>query len=163
MNRREFVVRMGLALGLLAACRRSAAQEEKQEEGQSAASATRLVIASDDNQMAFDQTRLTAPAGRQVTLTFRNRSTIFQHNWVLVNGGAEVAESVYGRAVAAGPARGYVPEDEPAVLAATKLVDSGDEETITFVTPAAGEYVYLCTFPGHYLAGMKGVLEVTAR
>lgn len=161
MNRREFMVGMGLVAGLLAGCRRSAAQEGNQEEGQPAASADRLVIASDDNQMAFDQERLAAPAGRQVTLTFRNESTIFQHNWVLVDGGPEVAERVYELAVAAGPARDYVPEDEPAVLAATKLVDSGDEETITFVTPAAGEYVYLCTFPGHYLAGMKGVLVVT--
>ena len=30
----------------------------------------------------------------------------------------------------------------------------------SFAAPAAGSYVFLCTFPGHYVAGMKGTLTV---
>ena len=32
--------------------------------------------------------------------------------------------------------------------------------TATFTAPAAGNYIFLCTFPGHYVAGMKGTLTV---
>jgi uncharacterized cupredoxin-like copper-binding protein len=32
--------------------------------------------------------------------------------------------------------------------------------TFTFETPGAGTYEFICTFPGHYLAGMKGNLVV---
>jgi azurin len=121
-----------------------------------------LEISSDGNLMAYDRATLAAPAGQSVTLTFYNRSTVHQHSWVLVNGGLEVADQVYAMAVAAGPDRDYMPEGEAAILAYTELVDSGMQDTISFVAPAVpGEYTYLCTFPGHYLAGMKGTLVLT--
>lgn len=47
------------------------------------------------------------------------------------------------------------------LLIYTKLLKSGETDTVIFATPAeAGEYTYLCTFPGHYLMGMKGTLVV---
>ena len=49
------------------------------------------------------------------------------------------------------------------VLAATKLLGPKEEDTITFTVPSEpGEYVYLCSFPAHYIVGMKGVIVVTA-
>jgi uncharacterized cupredoxin-like copper-binding protein len=45
------------------------------------------------------------------------------------------------------------------VLAATKVVKGGASETVTFTVPA-GTYTFLCSVPGHYLAGMKGALTV---
>ncbi|HEU5090712.1 MAG TPA: plastocyanin/azurin family copper-binding protein, partial [Roseiflexaceae bacterium] len=31
---------------------------------------------------------------------------------------------------------------------------------VTFKAPAPGTYTFLCTYPGHYAAGMKGTLTV---
>ncbi len=122
-----------------------------------------LEVACADNNLAFDPPTLTAPAGQAVRLTFSNVSTIFRHNWVLVAGGADVADQVNQAAIAAGADSGYIPADASQILAHTKLTPLGESDTITFTTPsAAGEYVYLCTFPGHYLAGMKGTLMVEA-
>jgi azurin len=32
---------------------------------------------------------------------------------------------------------------------------------VTFTAPAAGDYPYICTFPGHYMT-MRGVMHVVA-
>jgi azurin len=80
---------------------------------------------------------------------------------MLVNGGDEVADAVYQAALAAGIAKGFVPDDLSQVIAYTGLVDPGAQATVRFTTPSApGSYTYICTFAGHYLAGMKGVLIV---
>jgi azurin len=56
----------------------------------------------------------------------------------------------------------YVPADQKAhVIASTKLAGPGETVDVTFKVPAkAGTYSYMCTFPGHYTAGMKGQLVV---
>ncbi len=56
-------------------------------------------------------------------------------------------------------AKAYVP-DSPLVLHATRLLNGGDTERLTFTAPAKpGEYVFLCTFPGHFVR-MYGVMLV---
>ena len=56
--------------------------------------------------------------------------------------------------------KAYVPKDK-AVLAATKLVEPGQQERLLMTAPAEpGDYEYVCTFPGHYLI-MWGKLVVT--
>ena len=53
----------------------------------------------------------------------------------------------------------FVP-NTPLVLHATRLLQSGDTERLGFSAPAApGEYIYVCTFPGHWLR-MYGVMLV---
>jgi plastocyanin len=47
------------------------------------------------------------------------------------------------------------------VIAATAVAAVGETVTTTFRAPhRPGRYVYLCSVPGHYGAGMTGVLEV---
>lgn len=122
-----------------------------------------LEISCDGNNMAFSKTTLTAPAGQIVEVSFHNISTVFQHNWVLVDGGEEVANQVYESATAAGPKLEYIPTDTDQILAYTQLTSQGESSTVQFTTPTnPGEYIYLCTFPGHYLAGMKGTFVITA-
>ena len=37
----------------------------------------------------------------------------------------------------------------------------GETAEVTFKVPAApGSYTFLCSFPGHFVAGMKGLLVV---
>ena len=60
-------------------------------------------------------------------------------------------------------ATAYIPAAKKAlVLASTPgMVGGGEAADVTFKAPAAaGAYTYLCSFPGHFGAGMKGVLTV---
>jgi azurin len=56
-------------------------------------------------------------------------------------------------------AKAFVP-DLPAVLQATKLLREGETERLGFTAPSApGEYIFVCTFPGHWVR-MYGVMLV---
>ncbi len=122
-------------------------------------SKTELEIASVGDTMAYDKSTLEAKAGATVTLTLKNNGTTpaMQHDWVLVKPGTE--QEVDNASMAAGPSKNYLAES-PNILAHTKLVQPGGSDTITFTAPSvAGDYPYICTYPGHYPL-MKGVLKV---
>jgi azurin len=122
-----------------------------------------LDIGTDGDKLMFNRAELRAPAGQPVSLTFHNNSRAMQHNWVLVNGDDAVAKQVSEAGMAAGPAQDYLPTDKSAIVAHTHLLDSGEQETIHFNAPQQpGRYLYLCTFPGHYLVGMRGEFVVEA-
>ncbi|HWQ14152.1 MAG TPA: plastocyanin/azurin family copper-binding protein [Roseiflexaceae bacterium] len=109
--------------------------------------------------LAFEPATATVAAGSQVSVTFTNNSTAQQHNWVLVNGGDDVAAQVAEAGINAGPPD-YLPADKANVIASTKMLQPGGSETISFTAPAAGTYTFLCTYPAHYAGGMKGTLTV---
>jgi hypothetical protein len=53
----------------------------------------------------------------------------------------------------------YVP-DTPQVLQATRLLNWGETERLSFAAPEApGEYPFVCTFPGHWVR-MYGIMLV---
>jgi len=118
-----------------------------------------LEIGSDGDAMAFDKKELSAKPGEIVKLTFKNnsKSSALQHNWVLTQPGKESEVDQAG--IAAGAEKGWIPAGHPAIIAHTKLVDPGQSDTIVFRTPAAGDYPFICIFPGHS-AAMRGTLHV---
>ena len=121
-------------------------------------------LGSDGELLAFDQISLSVPSGL-VTLNFVNNSSAVQHNWVLVEGDATVAAAVNDAAQqqssAARNAAAAVPlADTPGLLVGTPMVDPGASYSVTFETHGPGTYIYICTFPGHYIAGMVGELVV---
>jgi plastocyanin len=118
-----------------------------------------LTIGSDGESLAYSPATLTATAGQEVTVTFTNNSAAQQHNWVLVNGGDDVAAQVDEAAINAGPPN-YLPEGDANVIAATDMQQPGGTDSVTFTAPAAGTYTFLCTYPAHYAGGMKGTLTV---
>ena len=141
----------GMALAgvlLLAACGGSG--------GTSSGGGGALNVTSPGEQLAFSPSTLEATANQQVTVTYMNGSTAQNHNWVLVKGGDEVAAKVNAATAGSG---GEVAVGGD-VLAATKVVSGGASETVTFAAPATGTYMFLCTVPGHYLAGMKCTLTI---
>jgi azurin len=145
---------LSLLSGALSACGSSSASGEGH--------LTKLALGCNGDELAFDKSSLNAPAGAIIELTFNNRSNHHQHNWVLVNGDENAAMAVYEAAVAAGVKNDWLPPAGPPIIVHTPLVGSGKSTTITFQAPTqAGDYIYLCTFPGHYLAGMKGILTLT--
>lgn len=115
-----------------------------------------------NDQMQYSVNAFTVKAGSQVTVTLRNVGQLpknaMGHNFVLLNSGSDVktyAEVAFGAATT-----DYIPANPPVpVIAHTKLLGPGESDTITFTAPTAGQYPYLCSFPGHY-GVMQGVMTV---
>ncbi len=109
--------------------------------------------------LLFDTELLTVVAGGRVALTFNNNDDML-HNLVVTK--PDQADSVALEAMRLGLAghdMAYVP-DSDAVLYHTGLLEPGATETIYFRAPArAGDYVIVCTFPGHAQT-MRGILRV---
>ncbi|MEM8966707.1 MAG: plastocyanin/azurin family copper-binding protein, partial [Bacteroidota bacterium] len=61
----------------------------------------------------------------------------------------------------AGTDRAYVPMMDE-VLFHTCILQPETSESIYFVAPPAGDYEYVCTFPGHYKV-MRGKMLVTSK
>jgi azurin len=85
-----------------------------------------------------------------------------QHNLVITEPGAmeTVGRAADKLATASnGAEMQYVPK-VPQVLFHTALVNPGQSVTLDFTAPAnAGDYPYVCTFPGHWSI-MNGVMKV---
>lgn len=111
------------------------------------------------NPLAYDTKTIAVKAGQTVKLTFNNtHPTLPQpHNFVLGKLGVDKGKML-GIAMSAMTLvdKGYIPDSQD-ILAHTKLIQPNQSETIEFVVPTAGEYHYICTFPGHG-AIMNGVL-----
>lgn len=115
--------------------------------------------------LAFDTETITVKPGEEVTIKLVSKSDLpasaMSHNWVLLIADAD-AEAYDQAATQAGSDNGYMPSDmDDQVIAATGMVAGGESDTVTFTAPEEpGDYEYICTFPGHFMAGMKGVLTV---
>lgn len=119
------------------------------------------------NPLGYDKTELTVKAGQKVKLTLNNTGSIAPqpHNFLLLKPGKLDAVGALANAMLADPqgmAKHYIPDAaKPDILANTKLVQPNQTETIEFTAPAeAGDYPYMCTFPGHWLL-MRGTMHVT--
>ncbi|MBE2284027.1 MAG: cupredoxin domain-containing protein [Prosthecobacter sp.] len=119
------------------------------------------------NPLGYDKTELAVKAGQKVKLTLTNTGSIAPqpHNFLLLKPGKLDSVGAQANAMLADPqgmAKNYIPEAARAdILANTKLVQPNQSETIEFVAPAeAGDYPYICTFPGHWML-MRGVMHVT--
>jgi azurin len=88
----------------------------------------------------------------EVTLkhTGRLNAKVMGHNWVLSKDSDMPA--IVNAGLAAGPARGYLPENDKRIVAATKTVGGGESTTVKFSAGAlvrGSHYAFFCTSPGH--------------
>jgi azurin len=116
------------------------------------------IKASDD--LKYDVTEIKAKAGTKVKITITNVgvNAAMLHNVVVLKSTADV--NAFGMAaMTAGEAKHYIPESGD-IIAHTEMAKPGESKSIEFTAPAAGDYPYVCSFPGHY-AIMKGVLKVS--
>jgi len=95
-----------------------------------AEASTTLKLAADPTALAFDQTELTAKAGK-VTIDFDNPAAL-EHNVVIEEDGKELA--------------GFEP------------ITEGEETLSADLKP--GTYTFFCSVPGHRESGMEGTLTV---
>jgi azurin len=162
LNPRRFLLTsMFLSAVLLAACGK---KEEKKSEAapaqeQTAAAAAAPIEITANDQMQFSTKAIEVAAGSQVTVILKNIGTMAKenmaHNFTLLKPGTVVAD--FGTKAMAAKATDYIPAGDPSVIAHTKLLGPGESDTLKFTAPAAGEYPFLCTFPGHF-ALMQGTL-----
>ena len=122
---------------------------------------TTIVVHTVPHEMLFDRKEMAVQVGKPVQIIFKNID-IMPHNLVVGRPGSLVELGELSERTGTAPdayARGFVPRS-PQVMFATKLLQTGDVERLTFLAPTqAADYPYLCTFPGHWRR-MNGVLHV---
>ncbi len=83
---------------------------------------------------------------------------VMGHDWVLAR--ESDMPAIVNAGLAAGYKRGYLPDNDKRIIAATKVIGGGESATVTFSTSLLQQgirYVFFCTSPGHS-ATMRGSL-----
>jgi azurin len=119
-----------------------------------------------DDKMRFDVTAFEVKPGQKVEIIFKNIGTTpkfsMGHNFVLLDRTVNTGNvQTFLDKASTEAAHDYIPPGAKEVLAATKLLGPNETDTITFNAPyVPGDYLYLCSFPGHYSQGTKGFMTV---
>ncbi len=111
-------------------------------------------------EMAFDKTVIDVDFGKKIKLSYKNDAEAgseITHNVAIVKLGYEqkLIENL--------KANDYdIEKINPEFLVAkTKVLEPGEEDTIIFKPDKPGVYTYICLMPGHgTMLGMKGILNV---
>ena len=119
-----------------------------------------------DDKMRFDVTAFEAKPGQKISVTLKNIGTTpkfsMGHNFIMLDRTVTTQNvQKFLDAASTEASHDYVPPASKEVLAHTKLLGPGESDTVTFNAPfVPGEYLYLCSFPGHYSQGTKGFMTV---
>jgi len=128
------------------------------------ASTARTVELTGGDDMKYSETTIAAKPGETLHIKLVSKGTLpkvaMAHNVVVLKAGAKQID--FANAAAMARASDFVPPDmKDQVLAASTLAGPGETVEVTFKVPTApGSYPYLCTFPGHFAAGMRGTIVV---
>jgi azurin len=114
----------------------------------------KVAIESND-MMQFNTRELAVPgncAEVEVTLHHAGKlaAAVMGHDWVLAR--ESDMSGLVNAGLAAGAARGYLPQGDARIIAATKVVGGGESATVKFSTTAltpGARYAFFCTSPGH--------------
>lgn len=108
---------------------------------------TTITIRASGSTLEFTPTRVSAKAGTRLRIRFVNDGTL-PHNLVVPKDEDDI-DAIALAAYQAGETN-YVPLGMKEKLVGwTTLASPGESVEVTFVVPAAGEYTYVCLFPGH--------------
>ena len=123
----------------------------------------KISLTATDN-MKFSVSEITAKRGESLQIVMRVVGTIpkiaMAHNVVVLKKGTKVDAFINASATAR--ATDFIaPAVKSQVLAATPLAGAGETVQVTFTAPKVpGRYDFVCSFPGHFAGGMRGVLIV---
>jgi azurin len=124
----------------------------------------RTVELTGGDDMKYSQTAIEAKPGETLHVVLKSTGTVpkiaMAHNFVALKAGVDAAK--FSQDAMTARETDYVPAERKAdILASTKLAGPGETVDVTFKAPTKpGVYPYLCTFPGHFAAGMHGELTV---
>jgi azurin len=128
------------------------------------AAAPRMIQILTGDNMKYDPAVITAAPGESITIVLKHGGRMpkmaMGHNFVLLKKASE-AKSIADRCASARDTEFIAPAVRPQLLAYTRLVGPGETAEVTFKAPAErGDYLFICTFTGHFALGMKGTLTV---
>jgi azurin len=129
-----------------------------------AQAATTSIEMTGNDSMKFNVTSFSVKPGEVVYVSLSNvgtlPKTVMGHNWVLLKAGKDGA--AYSSAAANAKDEDYEPKALAGdVIASIGLLGARQNGEVTFTAPTvAGNYVYLCSFPGHFQVGMRGIMTV---
>jgi azurin len=120
-----------------------------------------------DDKMRYGVTAFDASPGQKVSVTIKNVGTTpkfsMGHNFVLLDRTINTGnvQSAFLDKASTEASHDYVPPGTKEVLAHSKLLGPAESDTVTFNAPyIPGDYLYVCSFPGHYSQGTKGIMTV---
>jgi azurin len=138
--------------------------QAKKPASAAAAGGVRTVEIVGTDQMKYDVTSIPAKRGEQLRIRLTSKGTMpkiaMAHNVVVLALKANAVKFV--TAGAQSRETDFIPADmKDQVIAQTPLAGAGETVETTFKVPnVAGQYPFVCTFPGHFQAGMQGNLVV---
>ena len=117
-----------------------------------------------DGKMSFSLSQIAAKPGERLRVNLVSLATmpklVMGHNWVLLKLGVD-PKAFSDDAMSARDTDFIPPARKMQIVAASALVGPGEKDQVTFTVPkVAGEYPYVCSFAGHFAAGMSGKLLV---
>ncbi len=124
-----------------------------------------LTINTNPSEMSYQQKTISAFEGQSLELTFNNLHPDL-HNVVLLKSGADIesfgAELDGYISNADSKSTNYIPESQNStVLLSSEVIGLNASQTLSIDALEPGEYVYICTVPGHWRT-MQGVLKIEA-
>lgn len=114
--------------------------------------------------MKFSLSTFAVKPGESIRVVLRAVGTQppdrMSHNFVLLKSTADIPTFIMTASLAR--EEGYLPSAlKSDMIAATSLVGAGESTSVTFHAPVRiGSYPYVCSFPGHFNAGMRGTMIV---
>jgi len=154
-------VRTILGTTMVLACVAGAAPLEAR---QAARTITLTVTDPVGEKMSYSLKQITAKPGEKLKIRIvsmaQTPKIVMAHNFILLKEGTNV--KAFTDAAANARATDYIPPTmKTAIIASTPMVGPGESMEVTFTAPAKpGNYVFLCSFAGHWAAGMTGTFIV---
>lgn len=114
--------------------------------------------------MKFDVTLIEAEPGETIKIVFETKSDMppqaMSHNIAIVDLGTDT-DAFAQASMSARDNEFIAPDYEDQVIFNTPMLGGGESVEMEFTVPETkGDYDFVCTFPGHYMAGMVGILRV---
>lgn len=149
-----------LSIGLISCGNDSKENQQVEAPVETAPKITNVIDLKGTDDMKFDKSQFTVKAGQEVTLNFTNAGVLpletMGHNVVVLEKKADV--KTFAIASAKAKETHYISDLYITdIIAQTKLLGPGESETIKFTLKEVGDYTFICTFPGHWIA-MKGII-----
>ena len=128
-----------------------------------ATDAARVVTIAATDAMKFDPATIAAKPGERLRVVLKATGVMpkiaMAHNFVILKPGTDASAFVNASAMARPDF--IAPTLKAQVLVSTTLAGAGETVSADVIAPQKpGQYTFLCTFPGHFNGGMKGVLVV---
>ena len=133
-----------------------------EEQGNMLGTAETIETAQDDRYILLNS--IDAKAGEKIKIRLVTKSKLpaqaMSHNWVLLNMNTDL--DAFTKAAQKAKDNEYIPSDmTDQIIAHTDMAAGSETVEVTFTVPEeTGDYPYLCSFPAHFTAGMKGTLNV---